>query len=187
LLQAIPRHTVQGQRDYALFLFYLCTGRRSAEVRHLRWGDFSTDSGATWYTWGRRNGHDGHGQRRAECPPQAWDAILAYLGAAGRLATIQPPDYVFTALGNAATHLPNVSARDWRPGERPLSGRAANQLLKRYARQAGLDPQGLSVRTLRYTAALLRVEAGGDLLDVCAFLDHASPAVTARCLRRLVD
>jgi site-specific recombinase XerD len=39
-LQAIPRHTLQGLRDYALFLAYLATGRRNSELRLLRWSDF---------------------------------------------------------------------------------------------------------------------------------------------------
>ena len=39
-LHAIPRYTLQGMRDYALFLTYLATGRRNSEIRTLRYGDF---------------------------------------------------------------------------------------------------------------------------------------------------
>jgi site-specific recombinase XerD len=36
-MQAIDRQTPAGKRDYALLSIYLCTGRRLAEVAHLRW------------------------------------------------------------------------------------------------------------------------------------------------------
>ncbi len=38
LLRAIKRNTLQGMRDYALFLTYLFTGRRNSEIRLLKWG-----------------------------------------------------------------------------------------------------------------------------------------------------
>jgi site-specific recombinase XerD len=43
-LHAIPRDTLQGLRDYALFLAYLATGRRNSEIRLLRWGNFELES-----------------------------------------------------------------------------------------------------------------------------------------------
>ena len=44
LLRAISRLTIQGLRDYALFLAYLITGRRNSEIRQLRYGDFEFSS-----------------------------------------------------------------------------------------------------------------------------------------------
>ncbi len=88
-------------------------------------------------------------------------------------------------------------------------------MLGRYGRRAKPDGhEALCVRTLRYTAAALRVAAGSTELDLCVFLDHAAKkqlfgktqnpalaasrkmkntvgvlganqAITARCLRRL--
>jgi integrase/recombinase XerD len=179
LLQAVPRGTLQGLRDYALLLLYLVTGRRSAEVRHLRWRDFTEDSGRIWCRW--PNGRD---QRWDELPRPVWEAVVAYLQAADRIDRIQDEDYVFTALRDSARRLPNVS-ECWRPGNAPLSGRTVNQLLKRYARRAGLDARGLSARTLRHTAVALRTEEGSNVLDIGTFLGHANPAITARCLRRI--
>ena len=40
LMRAIPRDSARGLRNYALLLFYVATGRRSGEVRRLRWVDF---------------------------------------------------------------------------------------------------------------------------------------------------
>ena len=59
------------------------------------------------------------------------------------------------------------------------------RLVKKYARRAGLDPNRLTVHTLRHTAAMLRKEAGEGLEDISAFLGHSSLAITQIYLHRL--
>ena len=107
-LHTIPRRTLQGSRNYSLFLAYLATGRRNAEIRHLRWCDFENKNGMTsdgngkvFYRWSGK-GKD----RRDECPMLLWNAILGFLKSAGRLNTIQSEDYIFTALNDNASRLP---------------------------------------------------------------------------------
>jgi integrase len=81
LLAAIPRATVRGLRDYALFLGYVLTGRRNAEWRGLRWDDLRGRGPRIFYTWrGKRTE-----EARNELPPPVWDAIRDYLEAAGWL------------------------------------------------------------------------------------------------------
>jgi len=201
LLQAIPRDTMQGLRDYALFLCYLATGRRNSEVRTLKWeafegaGDGERQFGErqagerVWYRWSGK----GKSDKRYECPLPVWQAIHAYLKAAGRLEGIRSDDFIFTALSDHAARLPNVSGKiavvnevndriadgeTWRPGLTPLSMHEVGRLLKRYARLGGLDPGKVKVHTLRHTAAMLRKESGASLEEICQFLCHSSLAVT---------
>ncbi len=174
LLQAIKRTTVQGLRDYALFLTYLATGRRNSEVRNLRWGDFEDSGGRLYYRWSGKGKED----QRYEMPLRVWEAIKAWLKAAGRLETMQEEDYIFTALSDLAGRLPTVQAERWDPFAQPLSMRQVGALLKKYARKAGLDAKKIHVHTLRHTAAMLRKEAGDDVEKICAFLGHSGIAVT---------
>ncbi len=121
-LHAIPRYTLQGMRDYALFLTYLATGRRNSEIRTLRYGDIEAcpersevslpsdrfgrglrSESRIWFRW------NGKGrQRRDELPQSVWTAILDFLKSSDRLDSISPSDYIFTALNDSARHLPNV-------------------------------------------------------------------------------
>ena len=174
LLRAIKRNSTQGLRDYALYLTYLFTGRRNSEVRLLRWGDFEPNAGRMWYRWSGKGKKD----QRFEIPMPAWEAIKAYLKAAGRLEKMEKADYIFTALSNRATRLPNVNALAYDQTRQPLSMREVGRLLKRYCRLAGLDPEQVHVHTLRHTAAMLRKEAGDDVEKISAFLAHSSLSIT---------
>lgn len=173
LLNAIPRSTVQGLRDYALILFYLVTGRRNSEVRTLKWGAFEDFGERVWYRWSGKGKTD----MRYECPRAAWTAIRAYLKAAGRLETMRLDDYIFTALSDNAGRLPKVG-KSFQALTRPLSMREVSRLLKRYAVLGGLDPVKLKVHTLRHTAAMLRKESGSPVDEICGFLSHSSLAIT---------
>lgn len=198
-LLAIPRHTLQGQRDYALFLAYLLTGRRNSEIRLLRWLDFEFSSlsndktlaeGKVFYRWTGKGKH-----RRDECPLLLWQAIQSYLLAANRLKTIQPTDYLFTPLNHNASRLPSAhpptsetTPQESSPSisihprssavQSPLSARSLDKLVKKYARLAALDPDHITVHTLRHTAAMLRKQAGDDLQSISAFLGHSTLAIT---------
>ena len=180
LLSAIPSDTLQGQRDYAMFLTYLSTGRRNSEVRLLKWGDIVERHGRVHYRW-TGNGED----RSDELPRETWTAIKAYLQAAGRLETMSEGEYIFTALTDRATRLKNVDAITWNPLAHPLSAREVGRLLKRYARLAGLDSKQIRVSTLRYTAARLRHDAGDDVEAICEFLNLSSLNATRRYLGRI--
>jgi integrase len=173
-LRAIKRSNVQGLRDYALFLAYLFTGRRNSEIRLLRWGDFEFNGGRVWYRWSGKGKKD----KRNELPTPVWEAIKAYLKAAGRLETMKETDYIFTALSDRATRLPNVDKTTFDPTRQALSMREVGRLLKVYCKRAGLDPKKVHVHTLRHTAAMLRKEAGDDVEKISSFLAHSSLAIT---------
>ena len=146
----------------------------------MRWGDLRGRGTRIFYAWrGKRTE-----QARNELPPPVWEAIREYLEAAGRLATMGPGDFVFTALTDNATRLPNVDDDVW-DGNRALSGGEVNRLLKKYARRAGLDGRRVHAHVLRHSAAMLEEELGTGLTRICAFLGHTDPKTTMRYLRHL--
>jgi site-specific recombinase XerD len=165
LLESFDRQTLNGKRNYAMILMYLLTGRRNTEVRTLQWGDLETRDGIIWYRWAGK-GKRGHN----ELPQVAYDALVDYLEAAGRLASMQRESYLFTG-----AH-----------AETALSMRHVGQILKDAAMRAGLDPQIIHVHTLRHTAASLRMESGEDVKAIQGFLEHSSLNITGRYLHALI-
>lgn len=171
LLNKINRSTLRGSRDYALILTYLYTGRRSREIVNLKWSDITLERGRPGYRWHGKGGKT----RRDELPMPAYQAILDYLRAAGRLDTIRPDDHIWTALTDHATRLPNVAAHD--PAAHITTG-MVNQIVRKRAIRVGIDPSQIHTHTLRHTAAMLRREAGDDPLVIQQYLAHSSLAVT---------
>jgi integrase len=165
LLAVIDRTTPQGARDYALLLAYLMTGRRNSEIRNLRWRDFEHEGSTIWYVWSGKRKRD----QKYELPLPVWESITEWLRIAGRLATIRREDAIFTAVERYTT---------------PLSSREVGRILKKYGARVGL-PEDVHVHSLRHTAAMLRREAGDDVLDICEFLGHTSLATTQIYLHRL--
>ncbi len=182
VLASINRSTVQGLRDYALFLGYFATGRRNTELRSLRWGNFEEKDGRMFYRWSGK----GKENELNEMPLRVWNCIKAWLKAAGRLKTIKDTDFIFTAISTNGSRIPRVKDRKdidgnpvpYDPTNEPISTAQVGSLLKRYCRRAGLDPVAIHPHTLRHTAAMLRKEAGDDIEKICAFLGHSNIAVT---------
>ena len=155
LLAAIP-DTVAGKRTRALVVTCVLTGLRRSEVMSLRKGDLKRNGGVYYVVKAK-----GGVQRHRELPPPAFVAILDLLAAEGRhLETMAHDDRLF-----------EVSAQ----------GFYLN--LKRAARKAKLP--GVTIHSLRHSAAQLRRETGASLEDVQSLLGHASIATTARYLQRL--
>lgn len=157
LLAQIPRNTVQGLRDYAMFVAYIYTGRRNSEIRKLRWGNIQRVGNCFWYVWSGKGKVD----QRYEMPPPVYEAIVTFLTAAGKLNTIKADDLIFVP----------VASPNFRPGK-PISMREVGRILKKYAAAAGLDDEEIHVHTLRHTAAMLRRQVGDDLQQVQGLLGH---------------
>lgn len=157
ILAATP-DTAAGARDRAIILTACLTGLRRAELIALTKGAIAfADDGAPMYEARTKGGK----VRRRELPGPAWDAIRASLDAAGR---------PFAALTDDARLF-------------PITSQTVYENLRRYGARAGV--KGLTVHTLRHTAAKLRRQSGASLEDVQAVLGHASIATTARYLARL--
>ena len=180
-LQRINQRTSTGARDYALITAFVFTGRRSAEVTGLRWKDLDNDAARArvYYTWSSKDGHS----RTDELPQPAWRAICAYLSVTGRLADMQPDDFIFRAVfTDRAERLPNVRHHDV---NRPLSDSMIRRIVKRRFACAGVDPATIGTHTLRHTAAALRYRdgKGQDVSEISNLLNHSSLAVTQKYLK----
>lgn len=170
LLDAIPRDTTLGLRDYALILGYLATGRRNSELRQLRWGDLQVDGAKerVRYRWSGKGKTD----QLDEMPVGVYYAIMDYLRAAKRLRKIRKTHYIFIPVDGDPTH--------------PLTSAAVAYTLKKYAAAAGMDPAELHVHSLRHTLAFLLIEEAGATVDVVSsLLGHSGIQVTQVYLHRL--
>lgn len=156
LIAATPQ-TLTGQRDRAIILTAVLTGLRREELISLTAGDLSLDEGTPMYTARTKGGK----RRYREMPGVAWEAIMAYLAADGRpLDTLDDNDRIF-----------------------PISSQTLYENLRRYGNAIGIE--GLTIHTLRHTAAKLRRRSGASLEEVQAVLGHATIATTARYLAQL--
>ena len=179
LLAGIPRATRQGQRDYALLLTALISGRPLTEICQLRFGDLTIRGDTAWITW-----PGDQPPTPEQMPRPLWHAFRDFLAANGQMGSIRPEDYLFTPLSDRAAHLPNVDPGAW-DATAPLSPAMVGRLIKKYARRAGLDPAHISAQTLRYTAAALRAQAGADPQQIADLLGYADPHTADRLLRQL--
>lgn len=173
LLNAIERdrkrHPITATRNMALFLGYLLTGARNAEIRELRWGDIRVRGRSATYHWNNKGK-----EQVDELPAPVWWWLREYLKLAGRLETIKPEDYVFVAHSECWRRL-GTGAK----GGGPLSENEVNRLLRRYCVLAEIDPKGVHVHMLRHTAGLTMVEvAEGRLNEVQVQMHHSNLATT---------
>jgi site-specific recombinase XerD len=94
-------------------------------------------------------------------------------------------DPIFTATTDAGQYLREYYNAPEPEGEEPLTGAAVAQALKRYADAAGLDPDAVTVHSLRHLGAELYHKASGDLRETQRFLDHARLDTTSIYLEQL--
>lgn len=188
----IPTNTVKGLRDRAIFLLYFWTARRREEIARLRWGDLEQgvivdESGKRRPGWRYRFYGKGHAGQEdiAELPGPAKLAIDRYLIAARRMNTLQANDPLFIAIGpeqgggKRGVTLPLDN-------QTPLTSRAIAYALKKYAREAGVDAERLSLHSWRHTAAQQRYTAGEDVRSLQRLLRHSNIATTDIYLQSLM-
>jgi integrase/recombinase XerD len=151
------RDSAAGRRDRAIILLAVLTGLRREELLRLTAGSLNFDDDVPLYEVRTKGGK----LRRRELPRPAYEAIVDYLEADGRpLTTLDADARLF-----------------------PITSQTLYLNLRRYGDRA--DIPGLTIHTLRHTAAKLRRQAGAGLEDVQSLLGHASIATTARYLARM--
>jgi site-specific recombinase XerD len=169
LFSVIPRDTVKGLRDRALFLSYFWTARRCSEILRLRWSDVEQRNGRVYYHW-RGKGH-ARQDDCAELPRQAWVAIIAYLETAGRLEKMKPDDFIFISMGHQSLNK-----------GKPLTSECVWYILRSYA--AKIVESDIRVHDFRHVAAQKRFkENGGKIEPIMNLLRHKNSKTTWGYLR----
>ena len=164
LLRVVKANADSGElvakRDYALLLFFVLTGHRREEVLRLTWGNLKKNGVLTV-----RFLNKGGNYTSEEVNLFCWDALVDYLGAAGRLDGMTPDSPLWTAHDRSGI---STGAA--------LSSHSFAKNLKTYASAAGLD--AIHVHQLRHTFARLVGEDEGDLTKVQHALGHKNLATT---------
>ncbi|MCZ7546768.1 MAG: site-specific integrase [Anaerolineae bacterium] len=170
LLTIIRQHAIDNlhaKRDYALFLLYILTGMRRAEVIGLRWGDVKVGDVMKI----RAQVKGGDFVEREVANAQAQTALLHYLSASGRLEHMRPETPLWTRHDRAG-----------RPGP-PLTARAFVENLKRYALEAGIPH--IHLHQTRHTFARMVAEETGSLIETQDALGHAHLKTTRVYVKRI--
>jgi site-specific recombinase XerD len=170
--------TPLGKRDYAFFLARLMLGVRSKYLLSLKWGQIEVEDEQAWVTW-----QEGE-PNRAPIPEDVWEALQSWLESSGRSEHMQPDDYIFVSLADPLHWEGCGRAEEWNQGE-PIKHRGMLRHLKKFGRLAGIPEEKLTLTALRHTSVMLRMEAGGDIVQIQEFLGSRSKEWTSRYLNVL--
>lgn len=178
ILQQIDRDTVKGKRDWAMFFFYFINARRRSEVTQLTWGDlrFNPERGPQY-----RVVVKGGKQEWRDLTPPVWEAMQDYLDASGRELDDDSP--MFVATTDKGKYLPHYEYEDHK--QQALSGASIYKALKHYAEKAGVNPDRVTLHSLRHLGAMYYHNAHGDLAKTQRFLGHARSDNTSLYLQQL--
>jgi len=151
----------QGLKDWALLAFFYGTGLRLSECLGLKFSSITSLDGlpSSIVVIGK-----GNKERRVALSPIAQRALYQWLRVRNLEGDFASP-YVWSHLSGS-----------WRG--QPFSARATQNMIKRVATRAGLDPEKLTPHKLRHSFASLLMENGRSLDEVKDLLGHASIATT---------
>jgi integrase/recombinase XerD len=168
LLDAPPSDTLKGKRDRAILAVLLYHALRRAELCSLRVKDYAIRRGVQTLAVHGKGGK----MRYLPVHPAAVRLIEEYIDAAG---------HRLEAAG--ALFRPVRNPRGTR--SKALTGRAIHSaVVRRWAKTAGIDPEGVRPHALRTTAATNALEHGADIAKVQEWLGHSSIATTRLYDRR---
>ena len=185
LLAEVNRETSQGKRDYALLLLFLTAALRLNEVVQLRVGSLRQLGERTVLSYRKKGGED---VQKVLAPITA-QALHVYLATRGDLSS-EMPLFVASEKGlqstrNLAQHTETVIEDVVFAGQAPLSGRSIEKLVATYAQRAFGEKHGITVHSLRHTAAMKALEGGRTITEISDLLKHKNTRVTAIYLHRL--
>jgi site-specific recombinase XerD len=154
LIATCQRHTFAGERDRAILYVLLDTGVRRQELADLTLEDLNSNSGAILI----RSGKGGKSR-------------IVYLGTTSRRAVSH-----YLKLRHSYTQKLWVSADGT-----PLKNDAIHSLVRRRAKDAGIDPPGL--HSFRRAFAINYLRNGGDVLTLQRLLGHSTLDIINRYVK----
>jgi integrase len=166
MLEAIPRETLQGCRDFAMVSVFFITGCRVSAVVGARVGDIETD-GVEHYLLVTEK----RGKRRRKILLDAARPLLQYVARAGIGEDREGP--LFRPLSpDGGTFL-----------RRHLGRKAPWRLVKDYCKAAGIEPdrlqgRGIGIHSLRKTAINDAIRNGAQMHEVREFAGHSDIRTT---------
>lgn len=170
LIDAPDAATPAGIRDRAILGLLAYSACRVGEVARLRVGDYKTTGGHKVLEVLGKGGKE----RRVPLHPEAMERLEKWLDVAAIRDDGTGPLFRATATARG-------EGRDgFRPT--PLTRRAVQFLVKRYAASLGLDP-AVTVHSFRVTALTTAREQGVDIIDLQDFAGHADPRTTLSYIR----
>lgn len=166
--------TLQGKRDYALLLLLLTTGVRVSVVSNAYIDDIE-QRGSEWVLVYQQKGGETDAARITAIMPVIEDYLIARDVS---LAEVDLPLFVATPRGQQIIDRTGHTA----DSIRPLTTTTINNLVRKYARRAGLD--GITAHSLRHTAAM-HASKKGSIGEVSRLLRHKSIRVTTIYLEHI--
>lgn len=157
LLQAPDTSQILGVRDRAMLEMLYATGLRVSELIGLQFSQVSIDPGVI------RVIGKGNKERLVPLGEEAVDWLQNYMGSARADLIARHPPCNTLFITNRG---------------RGMSRQAFWYLLKRYALQAGINPEVLSPHTLRHAFATHLLNHGADLRVVQMLLGHSDISTT---------
>lgn len=172
LVDVVRVHAATGcarsKRDYALFLFFVFSGMRRAEILRLRGQDLELRDEGIVVTCRVKGGHY---VGRLVSNPAVRSALADYLAATGRL----------DVLGKTRPLWRRHDREE--EAERPLSEWAFVLRMKGYAAEAGIER--FHLHQTRHTFARIVAETSGSFLETQDALGHKNPATTRAYVQRI--
>ena len=159
-IQGINRDTLQGKRDYAVFLLMSTCGLRTIEVSRANVGDIQiVQETACLFVHGKGRADKGEFVKLSEPVLQA---LREYLSDRGQVQEDAP---LFASCSRR-----NKGGR--------LTTRTISGIAKQAMIQAGYNSRRLTAHSLRHSAATLAIDAGLPLQEVCDFMRHSDISIT---------
>lgn len=159
-IQGINRDTLQGKRDYAVFLLMSTCGLRTIEVVRANVSDIqSVQETACLFVHGKGRADKGEFVKLSEPVLQA---LREYLSDRGQVQDDAP---LFASCSRR-----NKGGR--------LTTRTVSTIAKQAMIHAGYNSRRLTAHSLRHSAATLAIDAGMPLQEVCEFMRHSDISIT---------
>lgn len=166
LLTSVDRESIQGLRDYAILALMITTGARTIEITRADINDLRTTTHTVLFLQGKGE-EDKNKYVKLSEPVEA--AIRAYLAVRGPLKASAP---LFASLAKR-----NHGGR--------LTTRSISRLVKSHMIAAGLSSDRWTAHSLRHTAAVTNINAGGTAEETQQLLRHRDITTTYTYIRAI--
>lgn len=170
LLEAPEVASPAGIRDRAILAILAYSACRVGELARLRVCDYKSSGGHKILEIFGKGGKE----RRVPLHAEAFERLDTWLDLSGFREDSAGPLFraARTARGRGRDGFVSTA----------LTRRAIQLVIKKYARQLGLDP-AVTVHSLRVTALTTARERGADIIDLQDFAGHADPRTTLTYIR----